>query len=56
MPELVQAGKVGQTSLEGKSAAREIDLRAEDLDRLAEALPVDTVTGDRYPDMRTVER
>ncbi len=42
--------------LEENAAAREIDLSADDLARLAAAVPVDAVTGDRYPDMRTVER
>jgi aryl-alcohol dehydrogenase-like predicted oxidoreductase len=49
-------GTKRRTYLEQNAAAREIELTGDDLDRLAQAVPVDAVTGDRYPDMRTVER
>jgi aryl-alcohol dehydrogenase-like predicted oxidoreductase len=49
-------GTKRRTYLEQNAAAREIALSEADLERLAEAVPVDAVTGDRYPDMRTVER
>lgn len=42
--------------LEENAAAREIALPEADLGRLSEAVPADAVSGDRYPDMRTVDR
>ena len=42
--------------LEENAAAVEVELTAEDLARLAEVVPAEAVAGDRYPDMRTVER
>ena len=42
--------------LEENVAALEVQLSAEDLDRLEVAVPVGAVVGDRYPDMSTVER
>ncbi len=42
--------------LEENAAARDVELTAEDLARLDAAVPADEVVGDRYPDMRTVER
>ena len=42
--------------LEENAAAVEVQLSTEDLAKLASAVPVDAVEGDRYPDMRTVER
>jgi aryl-alcohol dehydrogenase-like predicted oxidoreductase len=49
-------GTKRRSYLEENAVAREIDLSAADLDRLAQAVPAGAVTGDRYPDMRTVER
>jgi aryl-alcohol dehydrogenase-like predicted oxidoreductase len=49
-------GTKRRTYLEENAAAVEVSLTQADLDRLAEVVPVDAVTGDRYPDMRTVER
>jgi len=42
--------------LEENAAARAIELTDGDLARLAEAVSPGSVVGDRYPDMRTVER
>ena len=42
--------------LEENAAARAIELTGGDLARLAEAVSPGSVVGDRYPDMRTVER
>jgi len=49
-------GTKRRTYLEENAGAREIVLTAVDLARLEAAVPVDAVSGDRYPDMRTVER
>jgi aryl-alcohol dehydrogenase-like predicted oxidoreductase len=49
-------GTKRRSYLEENAAARDLVLTGEDLARLAAAVPVDAVTGDRYPDMRTVER
>ena len=49
-------GTKRRTYLEENAGAREIALTAVDLARLEAAVPVDAVAGDRYPDMRTVER
>ena len=48
-------GTKRRTYLEDNVAATEIDLSAEDLDRLDEAAPPGITAGDRYPDMSTVE-
>lgn len=45
-----------RTYLEENAAARELVLSDDELARLAEAVPAQAVQGDRYPDMRTVER
>jgi aryl-alcohol dehydrogenase-like predicted oxidoreductase len=42
--------------LEENLAAAEIELTADDLDRLEEAFPKGATSGDRYPDMSTVNR
>ena len=42
--------------LEENAAACDVELSDDDLARLASDVPADAVTGDRYPDMRTVER
>jgi len=42
--------------LEENAAARDLVLTADDLARLEAAVPAGDVVGDRYPDMRTVER
>ena len=42
--------------LEENAAARDIVLTTDELSQLADAVPADEVVGDRYPDMRTVER
>ena len=34
----------------------ELELSAEDLQRLEDAVPADAVVGDRYADMRLIER
>jgi aryl-alcohol dehydrogenase-like predicted oxidoreductase len=49
-------GTKRRSYLEENAAARDLVLTGEDLAKLAAAVPVDAVTGDRYPDMRTVER
>ena len=49
-------GTKRRTYLEENAAATEVDLTDEELATLTAAVPVDAVTGDRYPDMRTVER
>ena len=42
------------TYLEENTAAAEIALTAEDLERLDEAAPVGVTAGDRYPDMSPI--
>ena len=42
--------------LEENAAAAQVSLTAEDAQRLATAVPSGAVSGDRYPDMRTVNR
>ena len=42
--------------LEQNAAARSVTLSQDDLARLAAAVPVEAVVGDRYPDMRSIER
>lgn len=49
-------GTKRRTYLEENAAARELVLSDDELARLAEAVPAQAVPGDRYPDMRTVER
>ena len=49
-------GTKRRTYLEENAAARDVALSEEDLQRLADAVPAEVVVGDRYPDMRTVER
>jgi aryl-alcohol dehydrogenase-like predicted oxidoreductase len=49
-------GTKRRSYLEQNAAAREIALTADELRQLEEAVPTGAVTGDRYPDMRTVER
>ncbi|MCU1673371.1 MAG: aldo/keto reductase [Frankiales bacterium] len=49
-------GTKRRTYLEENAAATSVELTDEDLTRLASAVPADAVAGDRYPDMRTVER
>ncbi|MCW2607694.1 MAG: aldo/keto reductase [Frankiales bacterium] len=49
-------GTKRRTYLEENVAAVDVVLTDDDLARLAQAVPVDAVVGDRYPDMRSVER
>jgi aryl-alcohol dehydrogenase-like predicted oxidoreductase len=42
--------------LEENMAASEIELTAEDLERIDAAAPAGAASGDRYPDMSTVDR
>jgi len=42
--------------LEENAAARDLVLTDAELAQLAQAVPADQVVGDRYPDMRTIER
>ena len=49
-------GTKRRSYLEQNAAAVEVALSAQDLERLAEAIPVGAAAGDRYPDMRTVNR
>ncbi len=49
-------GTKRRTYLEQNAAASELRLTPEDLSRLAAAVPVEAVQGDRYPDMSTVDR
>jgi aryl-alcohol dehydrogenase-like predicted oxidoreductase len=42
--------------LEENVAAAELDLTADELERLERAFPVGVAAGDRYPDMSTVNR
>ncbi|MFN2524355.1 MAG: aldo/keto reductase [Mycobacteriales bacterium] len=49
-------GTKRRTYLEENAAAVDVSLSSSDLERLASAVPADAVAGDRYPDMRTVER
>jgi len=49
-------GTKRRTYLEENAAARAVELTADDLSRLSEGVSPDAVVGDRYPDMRTVER
>ena len=45
-----------RVDLEQNAAATDLVLTVDDLARLAADVPADAVVGDRYPDMRTVER
>ncbi len=49
-------GTKRRTYLEQNAAATTVDLPAADLEQLAAAIPAGAVAGDRYPDMRTVNR
>jgi aryl-alcohol dehydrogenase-like predicted oxidoreductase len=49
-------GTKRRTYLEENAAAVDVELTDGDLARLAEVVPPEAVAGDRYPDMRTVER
>ena len=49
-------GTKRRTYLEQNAAASDIVLTDEELAQLAAAVPLDAVSGDRYPDMSTVER
>ena len=49
-------GTKRRTYLEENAAAVDVELTAADLARLAEKVRADAVVGDRYPDMRTVNR
>ncbi len=49
-------GTKRRTYLEQNAAASDIVLTGEELAQLAAAVPLDAVSGDRYPDMSTVER
>ncbi len=49
-------GTKRRTYLEQNAAAVDVDLTADDLALLAEAIPAGAAAGDRYPDMRTVNR
>jgi len=49
-------GTKRRSYLEENAAARDLVLTDDELSQLAMAVPADEVVGDRYPDMRTVER
>jgi aryl-alcohol dehydrogenase-like predicted oxidoreductase len=49
-------GTKRRTYLEENAAAAEIELTAEELERLDAAVPAGAVAGERYPDMSTVNR
>ncbi len=49
-------GTKRRSYLEQNAAATDLVLTADDLAQLAADVPADAVVGDRYPDMRTVER
>jgi len=49
-------GTKRRSYLEENAAASEIELSAEDLERIDEAAPAGATAGDRYPDMSTVDR
>ncbi len=49
-------GTKRRTYLEQNAAAADVALTADDLARLAEAIPAGAAAGDRYSDMRTVNR
>ena len=49
-------GTKRRSYLEENAAASDVVLSGEELAQLAAAVPVDAVSGDRYPDMSTVER
>jgi aryl-alcohol dehydrogenase-like predicted oxidoreductase len=49
-------GTKRRSYLEENAAAVDVELTEAELQRLAQAVPADAVAGDRYPDMRTVER
>ena len=48
-------GTKRRSYLEQNVAAAAVEVTEADLTRLAESVPVDAVSGDRYPDMSTVE-
>jgi len=49
-------GTKRRSYLEENAAAAEIELSAEEIDRLEQAFPAGAAAGDRYPDMSTVNR
>jgi aryl-alcohol dehydrogenase-like predicted oxidoreductase len=49
-------GTKRRTYLEQNAAAAEVELTAEELERLERAFPAGVAAGDRYPDMSTVNR
>ena len=49
-------GTKRRSYLEENAAASDLALSDEELAQLAAAVPPDAVSGDRYPDMSTVER
>jgi aryl-alcohol dehydrogenase-like predicted oxidoreductase len=49
-------GTKRRTYVEENSAAADVELTADELERLEQAFPAGAAAGDRYPDMSTVNR